>query len=387
MGAEDALRESNRRKDEFLATLAHELRNPLAPIRYASRLFKANVPGSMIEDVGKMIERQISHMARLLDDLLDVSRLSRGVLELRREPIDLHSVITAAIDAARPLLESAEQRLILRVPATPLPVDGDAVRLTQILANLLDNASRYSEQGSEIVLAASEEDADFKVEVHDHGIGIAPEMLSKIFDLFTHDDRARARGGGLGVGLSLAQQLAALHGGKIEAQSDGTGRGSRFTIRLPRRTAAEEPLLQKVAAPEKLAVLGAAGTRVLVVDDNVDGANSLAKVLELAGYSVKVAYEGVSAFEIAELYRPNVALLDIGLPNISGLELARRIRGSAWGSATKLIAVTGWGQDTDRARTHEAGFDEHLTKPVDPDRILGLLARHAQQTQAAAQSA
>jgi two-component system CheB/CheR fusion protein len=370
--AEEAVRDASLRKDEFIATLAHELRNPLAPIRFASRLFRAGTPPDMIEDAGRMIERQLSHMARLLDDLLDVSRVTRGALELRVEPLDLRAIVRAAVDDARPLADKADHRIELRLPDGPLRVDGDVTRLTQILGNLLNNATKFTEPGGRIVVEVAARDGTAAVEVVDNGRGIQPDLLPHIFDLFAQGERG-TRTSGLGIGLALAQRLAVLHGGRLSAASDGPGKGSRFVLELP--LAGERPAVSHtVAAAEKVQALGAQGTRVLIVDDNVDAANSLEQLLTLAGYTTKSVHDGVSALEVAEVLRPNVVLLDLGLPNISGFEVARRLRASAWGTGVRLIAITGWGQERDRLRTQEAGFDDHLTKPVDPETLLSLLA-------------
>jgi signal transduction histidine kinase/ActR/RegA family two-component response regulator len=378
--AEAVLRESNRRKDEFLAILAHELRNPLAPIRYAGRMLKAPLTQDRMVHVSDMIERQLAHMTRLLDDLLDNSRVSRGVLELRLEPLDLRAAIEAAIDATRPSFENAGQTLLTRVSASPLPVDGDRVRLTQTLGNLLDNASKYSEPGTQIEIETRETAEEVIVEVRDHGIGISQELLPKVFELFTQGNHGTARAKGLGIGLALTQQLVTMHGGRIEAHSEGPGLGSRFVLTLPRRRgvpATPDP-------PLPAAVPDVRGVRILIADDNIDAAESLALILELAKHSPRVAHDGASALALAETFHPQIALLDIGLPDMTGLDLARQIRARSWGSSMRLIAVTGWGQESDRRKSTEAGFDEHLTKPVDPDQLLLRIAAYAAESQGAA---
>lgn len=380
--AEAGLRESSRHKDEFLAILAHELRNPLAPIRYAARMLKTPLPHDRMARAGDMIERQLAHMTRLLDDLLDTSRISRGVLELRRAPLDLRAAIEAAIDATRPTLENAGQTLLRRISASALPVECDRVRLTQAVGNLLDNASKYSAPGTQIEIETRETPEEVVVEVRDHGIGISRELLPHVFELFTQGDQGATRSKGLGIGLALTRQLVTLHGGRIEAHSDGPGHGSRFVLSLPRRAglaAAVEP------APLPAPVCDGRGMRILIADDNVDGADSLAQVLEQADYSTRVAYDGVSALALAETFRPQIALLDIGLPSMSGLELARRIRAQSWGASVRLIAVTGWAQENDRRKSVEAGFDEHFTKPVDPDQLLVSIAGYAPSSSGAAQ--
>ncbi len=373
--AEETQRLSDQRKDAFLATLAHELRNPLAPIRYATRLLEPGVPPQMASDAKKMIDRQLAHMAHLLDDLLDVSRITRGVLEIRRERLDLREVIESAVAAARPLAEAADQKLVANVPAEPLAVNGDAVRLAQIIGNLLHNATKYTPAGGHITVTASLAGDEATVSVQDDGAGIAPEALVNIFELFVKVDPTGSRSSdGLGIGLSFARDLVGLHEGRIEAHSAGRGLGSEFVVRLP--SAEETPALTApIATPEKMTALGASGIRVLIVDDNVDAATSLSHVLTLAGYQVRVAHDGNRALEIAEQLRPSVVLLDIGMPEMSGHEVARRLRGRPWGLDLLLIAVTGWGQESDRAKSLEAGFDEHLTKPIDPETLLQRISR------------
>ena len=368
--AEEALRLADERKDAFLATLAHELRNPLAPIRYATRLLEPGVPPRMANDARKMIDRQLAHMAHLLDDLLDVSRVTRGVLEIGREPLDLREVVQGAVAAARPLADAAHQELTAELPAEPLAVKGDVVRLAQVVGNLLHNATKYTPAGGHIAVTAAQAGSEVLVSVKDDGVGIAPEALATIFELFVQIDPTGTRAPeGLGIGLSLARDLVRLHGGQIEAHSAGRGLGSEFIMRLPR--AEETPALtEPIAAPDKVTALGAAAVRVLIVDDNGDAATSLSYVLTLTGYQVRVAHDGNQALEVADQLRPNVVLLDIGLPGMSGYEVARRLRARPWGADLHLIAVTGWGQDSDRAKSQEAGFDEHLTKPIDPETLL-----------------
>jgi PAS domain S-box-containing protein len=374
---EEALRLADQRKDAFLATLAHELRNPLTPIRYATRLLEPGVPPQMASDARKMIDRQLAQMAHLLDDLLDVSRVTRGVLEIRREQLDLREIIAGAVASAKPLADAAQQELIVSVPAEPLAVNGDAVRLAQIFGSLLHNATKYTPAGGHIAVAASSEGEEAIITVRDDGVGIAREALLTIFELFVQLEAPGARSaGGLGIGLSLARDLVRLHGGRIKAHSPGAGLGSEFVVRLPRarETAA---LTEPVAAPEKIAALGASGVRVLILDDNVDAATSLSYVLALAGYHTAVAHDGKRALEIAETLRPSIALLDIGLPGMSGHDVARRLRAAPWAGDLRLIAVTGWGRESDRAKSLEAGFEAHLTKPIDPEMLLRQIAQAA----------
>jgi signal transduction histidine kinase/ActR/RegA family two-component response regulator len=380
--SEEELRLESRRKDEFLAILAHELRNPLAPARFATQLLEKSPPESpQAEKARRMIERQLAHMARLLDDLLDVSRISRKAVEIRRDSLDLRSVIETAVDTARPLAAAVDVHLQLRQPEYPLPVSGDAARLNQVLANLLNNAIKYTDPQGHIHVESVRSNGHVTICVEDDGIGIAPELLPRIFELFTQGRSSSRGSSGLGIGLTVAREIVILHGGRLNAASAGVGLGSRFTIELP--CAQEVPaLLEPITAPEKIAVLGASSTRVLVVDDNVDAADALALVLSTAGYQTKVAYEGTSALELAELLRPSVVFLDIGLPNLSGHEIARRVRSEPWGLSVRLVAITGWGHENDRKRSREAGFDEHLTKPVDPRRLLQLMAGWSQRESA-----
>lgn len=375
---EEALRLADQRKDAFLATLAHELRNPLTPIRYATRLLEPGVPRQMASDAKQMIDRQLAQMARLLDDLLDVSRVTRGVLEISREQLDLREIIESAVASVKPLVEGAHQELSVSLPVEPLSVSGDGVRLAQILGNLLHNATKYTPAGGHIGVIASVAGEEVVVSVKDNGIGIASEGMPRIFDLFVQLEAPGSRAaGGLGIGLSLARDLVRLHGGRIEAHSAGPGLGSEFTVYLP--TAGEAPALTRpVAAPEKITALGASGVRVLIVDDNIDAATSLSYVLSLAGYQTAVAHDGQRALELAETLRPSIVLLDIGLPSMSGHEVARRLRAASSGRDLRLIAVTGWGHESDRAKSFEAGFDAHLTKPIDPEMLLQHIARAAQ---------
>jgi signal transduction histidine kinase/ActR/RegA family two-component response regulator len=373
--AEEELRAVDRRKDALVATLAHELRNPLAPIRYATLLLKPGVPVEMAEDARRMIDRQLAQMVRLLDDLLDVSRISLGGLQIRREFLDLRDVIETAVAAVSPLAHAAQLSLEVKLQPVPLPVSGDAIRLGQIFGNLLNNATKYNSPGGHISVRSELDDSDVIIRVRDDGVGIPADLLPRIFDLFVQGEPSGSRAaGGLGIGLSLARELVHLHGGQIEAASDGAGRGSEFVVRLPRP--AELPAItEAVAQPEKVTALGAAGISVLVVDDNVDAADALCRVLTLAGYQTKVAYKAAEAMAIAASQHPDVVLLDIGLPDLSGHELARRLRAEPWGAGMQLIAITGWGQEDDRRKSREAGFNEHLTKPVDPELLIGLIGR------------
>ncbi len=371
---EQQLRDANKQKDRFLATLAHELRNPLAPIRYATRLLRPEVPAQMAADAGRMIDRQLAHMARLLDDLLDVSRITRGVLEVRNDALDLRTVLRQTVEAARPLAAAVEHRLDLELPEEVLPVLGDEIRLIQVVGNLINNAIKYTNPGGQIWVSASQHSSQLAIIVRDNGRGIAPEMLSHVFDLFAQGEPGARAQTGLGIGLALARQIVELHGGTIDAHSEGVGRGSQFRILLPRGEEAVA-IADSTATASNVAALGAAKVRVLIVDDNVDAANALAQLLRSVGYQPHVAYDGRSAIEMAEILQPGVILLDLGLPHMSGHEVAQHVRALPWGRAIRLIAVTGWGGKDDLHRSRNAGFDEHLTKPVDPDVLISHIIR------------
>ncbi len=368
-------READRRKDEFLAILAHELRNPLAPIRnslHILRLGARNDPTA--ERVTEMMERQVNHMVRLVDDLMEVSRITRGKIELRKEPVEVAAVVRSAVETSRPLIEAAGHQLTVAVPPEPLTLEGDPVRLAQVFANLLNNAAKYTEDGGRICLTVRREGGDaIAVSVRDTGIGISADMLPRVFELFTQVDRSTRRAqGGLGIGLTLVKSLVEMHGGSVEARSDGRGKGSEFVVRLPlaaapRRAGAPAP---EEEGPSAVLVL----RRVLVVDDNRDAAESLAMLLKLLGSEVHVAYDGPGALEALRTYRPSVVLLDIGMPGMDGHEVARRIRRQPELQDVTLIALTGWGQEEDRRRSQEAGFDYHLIKPVDVGALETLLS-------------
>jgi PAS domain S-box-containing protein len=369
--AEAGLKEADRRKDVFLATLAHELRNPLAPARYALRLLRPDVPAETAAEARRIIERQLAQMARLIDDLLDISRITRGVLELRLEPLDLRDVIESAIETARPAIDAARHRLTVAPMPEPLPVRGDATRLAQAIGNLLNNAAKYTDAGGRIEVEAAARDGTIEVAVRDDGIGIPRAMLPRVFEMFSQvEGHATRAQGGLGIGLALSRSLVAMHGGALEAHSEGPGQGSTFTLRLPR----QEPEATTAPAPtDKVVPLFRGRRRVVIADDNVDAARSLAQVLELAGYVTHVAHDGLAAIEMADVLHPEVLLLDIGMPKLNGYDTARLIRRQPWSRQSVLVAITGWGQVEDRARAREAGFDLHLTKPVDPDELVRVL--------------
>ena len=371
---EAALKEADRRKDEFLATLAHELRNPLAPIRNALRILMAKgPPDPELQWARGVIDRQVQVMARLLEDLLDVSRISQNKLELRKERVELAAVVEAALETSRPLIEAGGHEFTVTLPPEPIHLEADPLRLAQVFANLLNNAAKYTEDGGRIRLSAERQGSDVIVSVKDNGIGIMAEMLPRIFEIFAQSNRALVRSqGGLGIGLSLVKGLVELHGGSIEARSDGPGQGSEFVVRLP---IAGEKLGQEQARPgEDERPEPVTKCRILIVDDNQDSADSLAMFLKIKGYEVGTAYDGEQAVEAAEALRPDVVLLDIGMPNLDGYDACRRIRQQPWGQGMFLIALTGWGQEEDRRRTEEAGFNQHMVKPVDPAVLMKLLA-------------
>jgi signal transduction histidine kinase len=368
------VREADRKKDEFLAVLGHELRNPLAPISNALYVLKQpGANGTMVAQAREMMERQVQHMVRLVDDLLDVSRIVRGKVELRKEPIELAAIVARAVETSQPLLEAEGHELTVALPPEPLRVSGDLVRLAQVVGNLLNNAARYTEPGGKIRVEGERVGDKAVLRVQDTGIGIAPEVLPRIWDMFVQADR-RMKGaqGGLGIGLALVKGLVELHGGTVEARSQGPGKGSEFAVTLP--------LLSPRKSEENhegVEGWSPAGTsrRVLVVDDNVDAAESLALLLRLGGHQTRVAHDGPSALKIAEAEPPEVAFLDIGMPVMDGYELARRFRSHPVLQNVVLVALTGWGQEEDRRRTKEAGFDGHEVKPVSPETIDRLLAR------------
>ena len=365
--------ETDRRKDEFLATLAHELRTPLAPIRNSLSLLRmTGGAGPAPRRVVEMMERQVATLVRLVDDLMEVSRITRGKIELRREPVALAAVVASAVETSMPLVEAARHQLSLELPEDPIVLDADPVRIAQVLANLLNNAAKYTEQGGRITLAAARDGGFARISVRDTGAGISAEALPKVFDLFVQAERTYDRAqGGLGIGLTLVKNLVELHGGTVDARSDGPGKGSEFVVRLP-LAPGKAPGAAIPGHPAALRRVPA--QRVLVVDDNRDAAESLATLLRLFGAETRTAHDGTGALETFREWRPAVAFLDLGLPGMDGCELARHIRLEAGGAATLLVALTGWGQEEDRRRSTEAGFDQHLIKPVDFAVLEELLA-------------
>jgi two-component system CheB/CheR fusion protein len=371
--AERALAEADRRKDEFLAMLAHELRNPLAPIRNAVHVLRrSDGPEDRIEWARDVIERQVEHLARLIDDLLDVSRITQGRITLRKEKVELMTIVARAIETSRPLVEARKHELSVSLPQAPVQLECDPTRLVQVLSNLLDNAAKYTEEGGQIWLIAENAWEEVVIRVKDTGVGIPAELLPCVFDLFKQADRSLARSqGGLGIGLTLVRRLVELHGGRVEAASAGPGRGSEFAIRIPAGAPAAASRTDENLQRDELHP--AAGRRILVVDDNFDSAESLAMVLTIYGHETAMAHDGASALELAASFKPHVVVLDIGLPDLDGYHVARRLRERPETRTSKLVALTGYGQDEDRQRAAEAGFDHHLVKPVDPDRLRQLL--------------
>jgi PAS domain S-box-containing protein len=376
----EELAEADRQKDRFLAMLAHELRNPLAPVRNAARLLGAEgPPDERTRWAAAVIERQVGQMTRLVEDLLDVARVRQGKVRLRPEPVEVRDVVERAVESCQPLLQARMQELAESLPAEPVWLEGDPVRLAQVVANLLHNASKYTEERGHISLAAAREGPAVVLRVRDTGAGIPPEMLSRIFNLFTQVEGTVDRSqGGLGIGLTLVRDLVRLHGGTVEALSDGPGAGSEFVVRLPALEGVVVPLPRASAAapPGRRQGQGPAG-RVLVVEDNRDAAESLARLLRAAGHEVRTAYDGPAALAEARAFQPQVVFSDIDLPGMDGYEVARRLRQEYGPVGPLLVAVTGLGQEGDRRRALEAGFDDFLVKPVDPDALQRLLGRPA----------
>ncbi|MEO7774782.1 MAG: ATP-binding protein [Steroidobacteraceae bacterium] len=373
---------AERRKDEFLATLAHELRNPLAPIRTGLQvLARGPMDAPPTIAIREMMERQLSQLVRLIDDLLDVSRISSGKVVLQRRRVDLRNAVELALEASNPFVEAGHHELAVQWPTEPVWVHGDSSRLAQVVSNLINNAAKYTPDHGRIILSLSRENEDALVRVTDNGAGIPPEMLSEVFEMFTQIDRTLDRAqGGLGIGLTLVRRLVELHGGRVSAESGGLGEGSSFTIRLPVISA--PPTRQSGAARSDAAVAPHTALRLLIVDDNRDGADSLAMLLDVDGYDTRTAYTGPEALQIAAQFRPQVVLCDIGLPEMNGHEVARHLRANPINADMTLVALTGWGSAEDRRRSREAGFDHHLTKPVAPEAVEKMLAVLTQQASA-----
>jgi PAS domain S-box-containing protein len=372
---EEALREADRKKDEFLALLAHELRNPLAPIRTALEIERQpGVDESAVSRARETMARQLTNMVRLIDDLLDVSRITKGKIELRRERVELATVLVAAVETSRPLIDAGRHQLTTHLPASPVWLDADPTRLAQVVANLLNNAAKYTPEGGHIQLSAAVVAAQggksfVEIRVADNGTGIPQDLLPRMWEMFAQADRTIGRAqGGLGIGLTLVKRLVELHGGTVSAQSGGRDQGSEFTIRLPVADGAS------ASTPRpRVGIPPTARRRILVVDDNEDGLETLATLLELSGHEVRTAPDGPSALVAATDFRPDIVLMDIGLPGMDGYEVARRLRAIPDFQTTRLIALTGWGQDADREQSRDAGFDLHLVKPVDPTELRRVL--------------
>jgi CheY-like chemotaxis protein len=368
------LREADRHKDEFIAMLAHELRNPLAPMRTSLDVLQ-RLPADAEERTSMLaiIDRQVSHMTRLVEDLLEVSRITRGKIELRKDTVDLTAVVRHCAEAAASMVSAGEQALELDLPQEPLLVAADPVRLSQVITNLLSNACKYTERRGRITITARREENVAVLQIRDNGLGIPRDMLARVFEPFTQVDQSvgRARGG-LGIGLTLVKQLVEMHGGSVTAESGGEGEGAVFTVRLPLAAGtAQQTVVQQAEASVPRAD---AALRVLVVDDNEDAVVSQSLIMRLDGNDVRTACDGDEAERVADAFRPHVVLLDIGMPGRNGYEVARRIRAEPWGKDMLLVALTGWGQEQDRQRSKQAGFDAHLVKPVNHAELSQLLA-------------
>lgn len=367
--AESSLRDADRRKDEFLATLSHELRNPLAPIRTAIEVMRlAHGNAELVEKARATMERQLLHLVRITDDLLDIARITQNKVELRRERLDLRTVMQSAIEATRPFIDERQHALMVDLPRMPVWLDADFTRLAQVFANLLNNAAKYTDTSGLIRINAVESGDWVTATVTDSGTGIQPELLPSVFEMFTqlqaHRDRTH---GGLGIGLTLARRMVELHGGTIEAQSEGAGRGCTFVVRLP----VASPTAVERTSPQQTG-MSVPGCRILVAEDNADAGEMMCLMLEVKGHDVRVAADGVQAVALAQTFNPQIAFLDIGMPRMDGYEAARRIR-ELLGDRVLLVALTGWGQDEDKRRSRKAGFDHHLTKPPEPDLLDQLI--------------
>jgi signal transduction histidine kinase/CheY-like chemotaxis protein len=373
--AEEALKEVNQRKDEFLAMLAHELRNPLAPIRNAAQLLSTHGGKPEIEWARAVIERQTRHLVRLVDDLLDVSRMVRGQIALQCAPVLLSEIVQSAVETSRPLIRRRRHQFAVQIPEEPVRIDGDLTRLAQVLSNLLNNAAKYTDDAGYIRLDAALENGAVAIHVRDTGLGIAPNLLPHVFDLFTQADRTLDRAeGGLGIGLTLVKRLVEMHGGSVEARSEGLGRGAEFIVRLPVMAAQSANAgLRSQDVPVLRTLKEDRSLRILIVDDNVDAADSIAMLLSMEGHQTRTVNTARAALLTAPDFKPEVVLLDIGLPEMDGYEVARRLRAQNGSHTMRLVAVTGYGQAADRRRAQAAGFDEHMVKPVEPSRLQEFL--------------
>ena len=372
---ESRLQEADRRKDEFLAILAHELRNPLAPIRTGVQLLRLKqLPEPQRDRAREIIGRQVDHMVRLIDDLIDVSRISRGMITLQREEVELGVVIGKAIETVRPVLNERRHSLKVQLPDSSVILRGDEARLAQAISNLLHNAAKYTDPGGRIELSVATIQGSIVIRVRDNGVGLAPEDITKLFELFTQvgtaDKRQRT---GLGIGLALVRRLVEMHGGSVEAASDGLGLGCEFVVRLPLELTNAEVPAQVDDSLMKLMASGAGGRRVVVVDDNADAAEAMAMLLVAAGHDVRVAHDGLEALRVCETFQPETLFLDLGMPRMNGWETAERLRAEPWGRQLLMVALTGWGQAHDRDRTAAAGFDAHLVKPVGEAELMRVM--------------
>ena len=373
--AEEALKEVNRRKDEFLAMLAHELRNPLAPIRNAAQLLNVHSAGNPeIEWARAVIERQTKHLVRLVDDLLDVSRMVRGQIVLKKKPVELAEIVQNAVETSRPLIRLRKHHLTVQIPEEPVLLQADLTRLSQVVSNLLNNAAKYTDDGGQIRLDAVVDNGTVIIRVRDTGLGVDSDLLPHIFDLFTQADRTPDRAqGGLGIGLTLVKRLVELHGGSVQAHSEGLGSGAEFVVRLPTLASSSEPVMRTPLRIPVVAPADARSLRILIVDDNVDAADSIAMLLSMEGHETRSVNTARAALLAVPDFKPEVVLLDIGLPEMDGYEVARHLRAQGGTQRLRLVAVTGYGQPADRLRAHEAGFDEHMVKPVEPTALQDFL--------------
>jgi CheY-like chemotaxis protein/nitrogen-specific signal transduction histidine kinase len=372
--SQEQLLEADRHKDEFLATLAHELRNPLAPIRQAVQIAKSDdATAAQLRWSHDVIGRQAAHMAMLLDDLLDVARITRGQMQLRKSVVDLAAVIDTALETAKPLIESRRHRLTVSLPETPLRIEADALRLAQVVSNLLTNAAKYTDNGGDIALSVHATPSGLVIAVRDSGIGIEPQMLERVFLMFSQAIGALDRAdGGLGIGLALVKGMVELHGGRIEARSAGPGHGSEFIVTLPGLAL---QATGEAVSPHDAGHALAAPLRIVVADDNQDAALSLKILLEIDGHQVSIAHDGEQALQVAAAIKPDIVFVDIGMPKLNGYEVAHMARTQNWGRDAILVAITGWGQPEDQQRAASAGFDHHLTNPADYDQVRSLLER------------
>jgi signal transduction histidine kinase len=378
--SEAQLREANRRKDEFLATLAHELRNPLAPVRTAAQLLQlGELDPARLKWSAELIDRQVTSMSRLIDDLMDVSRINQGKIELKRRKVRLSDMLRDALEITRPLIEESGHDFHMSLPPRELEVEADPMRLSQAFMNLLNNAAKYTERGGRIDVDVTATGASVVLAFRDNGIGIPADRIESVFEMFSQVDTALTRSrGGLGIGLALSRQLIEMHGGTLVASSAGPGQGSEFTVRLPLVNSAADTVDPGETGLTPIAVQGSAGVKVLIADDNQDAAATLAMLLQMLGHDVRHVHDGEAAVISAQELMPEIALIDLGMPKLNGYEVCRRIRLLPRGNEVMVVAVTGWGQPDDRRRSAEAGFDRHLVKPVDPSALTQLIGEVAQ---------